>query len=94
MLQKLKTDLSNQSHITVVSKYYVKLPLYMVHKDHVLGSTVTISHIVDKHVIGKIHELVGKNVTHPNEVRRCLNEYVEKDILANVTAEERPKISC
>ncbi len=65
-----------------------------MHKDHVLGSTVTISHIVDKRVIGKIHELVGKNVTHPNEVRRCLNEYVEKGILANVTAEERPKISC
>ncbi|CAB4002837.1 Hypothetical predicted protein [Paramuricea clavata] len=55
---------------------------------------MAISHIVDKWVIEKIHELVSKNVTQPNEVRRCLNEYIEKGIPANVPTEERPKTNC
>jgi hypothetical protein len=94
VLQQLKSDLSNQSNITTVSKYYVKLPLSTVHHDHTIGSSMTISHIVDKRVVEKIHELVGKNVTQPNEVRLCLNEYVERDILANAPTEELPKTNC
>ena len=95
VLKQLKSDLiSNQRRITTVFKYYVKLPLSTVHKDHAIGSSVTISHTVDKRVIGKIYELVSKNVTQPNEVRRCLEEYVEKDILGNLPTEDRPKTTC
>ena len=89
-LELLKTDLENQCDIATITKYYVKLPLSTIHKEHVIGSSLTISHNVDKRVIEKIHELVGKNVTRPNEVRRCLNEYVEKDILS-ATEECYPK---
>ena len=98
VLKQLKSVLiSNQCSITTVSKYYVKLPLPTVHKDHAIGSSVTISHTVDKRVIGKIYELVGKNVAQPNEVKRCLDEYVERDILGNfvnrrMTKNDLPKI--
>ena len=45
-------------------------------------------------MIDKIYELVGKSVNKPNEVKRCLEEYVEKDILDNMQEKERPKRSC
>ena len=48
ILEQLKKDLRNQSTLNTVTRYYVRLPMSTVHKGHMLGKSVTISHCVDK----------------------------------------------
>ena len=72
-------------------RYYVKIPLCNIHKYHPLGTAATINHCVDKRVISKIYELVRKGVTRPDKVRRCVEEFVERDLFAHISPGERPK---
>lgn len=48
---------------------------------------------MDRRIINKIYDLVGKGVTRPDEVRRCLEEYVERELFATLSPQERPKKS-
>lgn len=77
-LQRLNDDL-NQSNIATVTRYYVKIPLSTEHKGHPLGASATINHCVDRRIISKIYDLVHRGVTRPEEVRRCLEEFVERE---------------
>ena len=72
-------------------KYYIKIPLCHIHKYHPLGAAATINHCVDKRVIEKINQMVRKGVTRPNEVKRCVEKFVERDLFVNIPSCERPK---
>ena len=89
-LHRLKDDL-NQSNIAHVTRYYVKIPLSTEHKGHPLGASATINHCVDRRIISTIYDLVHRGVTRPEEVRGCLEEFVERELFANVSPQERPK---
>ena len=89
-LHRLKDDF-NQSNIAYVTRFYVKIPLSFEHKGHPLGASATINHCVDRRIISKIYDLVQRGVTRPEEVRRCLEEFVERELFANVSPQERPK---
>ena len=92
VLQQLK-DESKTTNIPTTQHYYVKIPMCGEHKGQPIGTSATINHCVDRCIISKIYELVQKGVTHPEEVRRCINEFVERELFANVSSQERPKKS-
>ena len=89
-LHRLKDDF-NQSNIAYVTRFYVKIPLSFEHKGHPLGASATINHCVDRRIISKIYDLVQRGVTRPEEVSRCLEEFVERELFANVSPQERLK---
>ena len=68
----------------------MKIPLYSVHKGHPIGDQAGIHQVVDKQIIAKVDDLVSKSITNTNEVKRCLQEYVQKELFGNVPEEERP----
>ena len=71
VLNELKEKRSSTTRsLSIVMKYYVKIPLCHIHKYHPLGATATINHCVDKRVIEKIYQMVCKGVTRPDEVKR------------------------
>ena len=92
VLQRLK-HASKTTNIPTTPRYYVKIPMCGEHKGHPIGISATINHCVDRRIISNIYELVQKGVTRPEEVRRCLDEFVERELFANVSPEERPKKS-
>ena len=73
------------------TRYYVKVPLSTKHKGHPLGTSATINHCVDQRIISKIYDLMQRGVTRPEEARRCLEEFVERELFANVSPQECPK---
>ena len=92
VLNQIKENRSKTTNsLSIVMRYYVKIPLCNIHKYHPLGTAATINHCVDKRVISKIYELVCKGVTRPDEVRRCVEEFVERDLFAHISPGERPK---
>ena len=92
VLNELKEKRSSTTtSLSIVMKYYVKIPLCHIHKYHPLGAAATINHCVDKRVIEKIYQMVRKGVTRPDEVKRCVEEFVERDLFANIPSCERPK---
>ena len=41
----------------------------------------------------KIYNLVPRGITRPDEVKRCIDEYVERELLLNIPAAARPRKS-
>ena len=93
VLDRLKNDMSSAMTINTVMHYHLKIPLSTEHQGHPIGASASINHCVDRRIINKIYDLVGKGVTRPNEVRRCLEEYVERELFATLPPQERPKRS-
>ena len=90
VLDQLK-DMSNDANsVSSVMRFYLKIPLCNEHKNHRLGAAATINHCVDRRVINKIYELVRKGVTRPDEVRRCVEEFVERELFVDLPPCERP----
>ncbi|CAH3020845.1 unnamed protein product, partial [Porites evermanni] len=93
VLDRLKNDMSSAMTINTVMHYHLKIPLSTEHQGHPIGASASINHCVDRRIINKIYDLVGKGVTRPDEVRRCLEEYVEREMFATLPPQERPKKS-
>lgn len=92
VLNQLKEDMCNPTKSLFSDmRYHVKIPLYNTHKFHRLGAAATINHCVDKRIIDKIYQVARKGVTRPDEVRRCVEEFVERDLYADTSPGERPK---
>ena len=92
VLNQIKENRSNTTNsLSLVKRHYVKIPLCNIHKYHPLGAAATINHCVDKRVFEKIYQVVQKGVTRPDEVRRCVEEFVERDLFAHISPGERPK---
>lgn len=80
MLEKLEEDLSKSVTIENVSRHYFKISLTNVHKTHPVGEAASVSHCVDSRIIKKIHELVESNITTPDMIRKCLDDFVNKEL--------------
>ena len=93
VLDRLKNDMSSAMTINTAMHYHLKIPLSTEHQGHPIGVSASINHCVDRRIINKIYDLVGKGVTRPDEVRRCLEEYVEREMFATLSPQERPKKS-
>lgn len=92
VFDQLKEDMRNPTKsLSTLMRYYVKIPLYNEHKNHRLGDAATINHCVDRRVIEKIYELVHKGVTRPEEVKRCVEEFVERELFVDISPDGRPK---
>ena len=93
-LQRLKDDMfRTTANVPTMTRYYVKLPFCSEHHGHPIGASATINHCVDRRIIRKIDDLVQKGVTRPDEVKRCLDEFVEREVFADVAPQDRPKRS-
>ena len=90
VLDQLKDMSNNANSVSSVMRFYLKIPLCNEHKNHRLGAAATINHCVDRRVINKIYELVRKGVTRPDEVRRCVEEFVERELFVDLPPCERP----
>ena len=91
-LQRLKDDMfRTTANVPTMTRYYVKLPFCSEHHGHPIGASATINHCVDRRIIRKIYDLVQKGVTRPDEVKRCLDEFVEREVFADVAPQDRPK---
>lgn len=94
VLEKLKNDLNSEGNtVTTTTRFYVKIPLCVVHTGHPVGASASYNQTVDKRIIEKIYDLVSRGVTRPDEVRRCIDEYVERELLSTIPAAARPQKS-
>ena len=65
----------------------------MVHRGHPEGNSGTYNQSVDKRIIDKVYNLVARGIARPDEVKRCIDEYVERELLPNIPAAVRPRKS-
>ena len=94
VLEKLKNDLNSEGNtVTTTTRFYVKIPLRVVHTGHPVGASASYNQTVDKRIIEKIYDLVSRGVTRPDEVRRCIDEYVERELLSTIPAAARTQKS-
>jgi hypothetical protein len=80
LLRKLGENLSHNKNMTTIKRYYFKIPLTLEHTSHPVGHSATVGHYIHGKVIDKIHELVSSNMTNPVMVRKCLEEFVQKEL--------------
>ncbi|XP_014669716.1 PREDICTED: uncharacterized protein LOC106810784 [Priapulus caudatus] len=89
MLDRLIEDLETQTPPSSTLRYFIRVPLFSQHKGHPVGAAATVNQLVDNKVVAKIYELVGKGITRADEVKRCLDEFVERELFP--TSAVRPK---
>lgn len=90
ILKQLQHDRQIGKHLKTVKRYYFKLPLSTRHEAHPVGEAGTIGHSVHPKIASKIRELVGKNITSPDVVRKCLEQYVQKEMFGGNAAQQKP----
>lgn len=90
ILKQLQHDRQIGKHLKTVKRYYFKLPLSTRHEAHPVGEAGTIGHSVHPKIASRIRELVGKNITSPDVVRKCLEQYVQKEMLGGNAAQQKP----
>ena len=61
----------------------MKLPLSTSHETHPVGEAGTVGHSIHPKIADKICELVNKNTTSSDVVRKCLEQYVEKEMFGH-----------
>lgn len=90
ILKQLQHDRQIGKHLKTVKRYYFKLPLSTRHEAHLVGEAGTIGRSIHPKITSKIRELVGKNITSPDVVRKCLEQYVEKEMFGGNAAQQKP----
>ena len=58
----------------------MKIPLSKEHSSHPDGEDASMNQTADKRIIERIYELAKKNVTAIKKVKRCLEEFVVKEL--------------
>ena len=89
-LKQLQHDRQIGKHLKTVKRYYFKLPLSARHEAHPVGEAGTIGHSIHPKIASKMLELVGENITSPDVVRKCLEQYVEKEMFGGNAAQQKP----
>ena len=89
-LKQLQHERQIGKHLKTVKRYYFKLPLSARHEAHPVGEAGTIGHSIHPQIASKIRELVGENITSPDVVRKCLEQYVEKEMFGGNAAQKKP----
>lgn len=74
LMQNHPTHVFNTKHT-----YFVKIPLASTHKNH----HSTLGHPMDKRLSLKIFDIVQQNLTEIPDVKRCLQQYVQKTLFPN-----------
>ena len=79
--------------LSMVTRYYFKCPLSTTHKAHPVGEAGTVGHSIHPKITDKIRELVSENITSPKVMRKCLEQYVEKEMFGGDAAQQKPRRS-
>lgn len=81
-MEELKKKLASNEAVKTSSRHYMKIPLSKEHLGHPIGESSLVNQVIDKRIIERIYELVKKNITGVKEVKRCLDEFVEKELFS------------
>jgi hypothetical protein len=90
-MEELKKKLGSNEALKTSSRHYVKIPLSKEHSGHPVGESSSVNQIIDKRIIERIYELAKKNVIGLKEVKRCLDEFVEKELFSDAPKHTWPK---
>lgn len=94
ILKQFEDDRQMGKHLNTVTRYYFKLPLCTTHSTHPVGEAGTVGHSMHPKIADKIRELVSENITSPEVVRKCLAQYVEKEMFGgDDAAQHKPRSS-
>lgn len=93
MAKKLKQDFQDGVQGKTTIRHYIRIPLSSVHKGHPVGESAGMNQKIDKRIIDKIFELVGKGVTNIDEVKRSIADFVDKELFRGVPVDKRPRLS-
>lgn len=92
-MKRLKADLQNGVEGKTTVRHHIRVPLSSIHKGHPVGETAGMNQNIDKRIIDKIFERVGKGVTNIAEVKRSIEEFVDKELFCGTPADKRPRLS-
>ena len=81
-LEEVKRKLESNEALKTSSRHYLKIPLSNEHSQHPVEESSSVNQVIDKRIIERIYELTKKNVTGVKEVKRCLDEFVEKELFS------------
>ena len=90
-LEELKKKLGSNEALKTSSRHYLKIPLSNEHSQHPVGESSSVNQVIDKRIIERIYELTKKNVTGVKEVKRCLDEFVEKELFSGTPKHMWPR---
>ena len=90
-MEDLKKKLEANEEVNTSFRYYMKIPLSKEHSSHPVGENASMNQTVDKRSIERIYELAKKNVTAIKEVKRCLVEFVVKELFSGVPKSSWPR---
>ena len=90
-MEALKKKLEANEEVNTSFRYYMKIPLSKEHSSHPVGENASMNQTVDKRIIERIYELAKKNVTAIKEVKRCLEEFVVKELFSGVPKSSWPR---
>ena len=93
ILQELKNEMQQGEILRTVTRHYFKVPLSTAHRAHPVGEACTVGHSLQAKIASKIHELVSENITNADVVRKCLEQYAEKEMFGGPAAHQKPKRS-
>ena len=71
----------------------MSIPVHFIWESPPGGEATNINQTLDKRVIRKIYSIVANGIFNFNEVRNRLTEYVESEICASMSPEDRPSRS-
>ena len=93
-MRKLKATLAEKGEkLNTTVRSYMRICLSSSHQFHPVGEAANINQTLDKRVIRKIYSIVANGIFNFNEVRNRLTEYVESEICASMSPEDRPSRS-
>ena len=93
ILQELKNDIQKGKILSTVTRQYFKVPLSTAHRAHPVGVAGTVGHSLHPKIASKIRELVSENITNADVVRKCLEQYVVKEMFGGHAANQKPRRS-
>jgi hypothetical protein len=74
----LKQKLGSGEKPKTSTQHYLRILLCKEHAGHPVGENASVNQAIDKRII----ELAKKNVTGVKEVKRCLDEFVAKELFS------------
>ena len=83
ILKQLKDDMQTGKHLRTTTRFYFRLPLSTAHKVHPVGEAATVAHSIHLKITSKICELVSENITSPDVVWKCSEQYFDKEMFGS-----------
>lgn len=77
--------------LTTVTRQYFKVPLSTAHRANPVGEVGTVGHSLHPKIASKIRKPVSENITNADVVRKCLEQYVVKEMFGSHAANQKPR---